>query len=442
MVHTVKISLIVLLLAVITQARGQSDKAPWTLTQCINYALDKNIGVQQNVLSNETNKVNVEKAKAHRLPSLSASASQNYSWSKSADQNNNYGSYKSSGSSNYSLNSSVKLYNGFSTTNSIKQANLNFQAGQYNIEEEKETVSLNVLDAYLQVLYSEESVKNAISDVEATTQQLALYEERLRLGAISKSDYLQVKSELASENLTLANNRSTLAINRISLMQLMEYPLSDSFQIVHPEFEIPTNITVSSADSIFMVALGIKPQIKYAELNKQISELDVVIARAGYLPVLTASGSLSTNYASTMGLDYGSQVSNKLTPSVGLTLSVPIFQNKDVSSSVAIAKIGTQTAALNELSTRNELRKSIEQSCSNVESGIIRYNASLESFNSNQESYNISLEKFNQGLVNSVELLIQKNNLITAQSELLQSKYNLVFNKKILDFYAGISLTL
>lgn len=442
MVHKTKISFIVLLLAIAFSARGQSGKTPWTLTQCITYALDKNISVQENVLSNETNKVNAEQARANRLPSLAASASQNYGWSKTADQNYNYSSYKGSSSSNYSLNSSVKLYNGFRLNNSIKQANLSYQAGQYNIETIKESVSLDVLDAYLQVLYSEEQVKNAASQVDATTQQLSLSEERLRLGSISRSDYLQVKSELASESLTLANAKSQLAINRISLMQLMEYPVSDTFQIVHPELEIPTNITVASSDSIFMVALGIKPQIKTAELNKQVSELDIAIARSGYLPVLSASGSLNTNYASEMGLGYGSQVSNKLTPSVGLTLSIPIFQNKQVSSSVAIAKIGTENAALSELNTRNQLRKSIEQACSNVESAIIRYEASLESYNSTQESYNVSQEKFNQGLVNSVELLIQKNNLITAQSELLQSKYNLVFNKKILDFYTGISLTL
>jgi outer membrane protein len=398
--------------------------------------------VQQNVLSNETNKVNVSQIRASRFPSLNASVAQNFAWNKETDLNNNYGDYKGTNNTSYGLNSSVKLYNGFRINNSIRQADLSYEAGMYNIETIKESVSLNVLDAYLQVLYSEEQVKNTESQIEATTNELQLSEERLRLGAISKSDYLQVKSELANENLTLANARSQLAVNRISLMQLMELPLTDSFQIEHPVFSIPENINVLSADSIYMIALGIKPQMKNMEINKQIAQLDVSIAKAGYLPVLSMNGGLSTGYMSGLGTGYDYQISNKIAPSVGLSLSIPIFQNKQVSSSVAIAKIGTQTAELNYINTSNQLRKSIEQACVNVESAIIQYEASLESYNSTLESYNVAQEKYNQGLMNSVDFIIQKNNLITSESELLQSKYNLLFSKKILDFYTGIPLTL
>ncbi len=421
---------------------GQNSSSAWSLTQCINYALEKNISVQQNVLSNETNKINAEQAKASRFPSLNALASQNFAWSKKLDSGNQYGDYSSSNNTSYNINSSVRLFNGFRINNNIKQADLSYLAGTYNIESIKEDVSLNVLEAYLQVLYSEEQVKNTESQIEATSHQLSLSEERLRLGAISKSDYLQVKSELANENLSLANAKSQLAINRISLMQLMELPINDSFRIVHPQFEIPTNISAASADSIYGIAVQIKPQIKNAELNKQIADLDVAIAKSGYLPVLSMNGGLSTGYMSGMGTGYDYQISNKIAPSVGLSLSIPLYQNKQVKSSVAIARIGTQNAVLSEINTRNQLRKSIEQACTNVESAIVKYHASLESYNSTQESYNVSQEKYNQGLVNSVDFLVQKNNLITSQSDLLQSKYNLVFSKKILDFYTGISLSL
>lgn len=433
--------LIILLLTISFAGMGQSNNKPWTLTECINYALEKNLTVQENVLSNETNKINAEQISASRFPSLNASASQNFSWSKQMNMNNTYGSYESSNSTNLGLNSSVKLYNGFRINNSIKQANLSYEAGKYDVETIKESVSLSVLDAYLQVLYSEEQLKNIENQIEATTKQLNLSEERLRLGAISKSDYLQVKSELASENLSLANTRSQLAINRISLMQLMEYPLSDSFKIVHPEFEKPTNITVASADSVFGVALQVKPQIKSAELDKEIAELDIALAKSGYLPSLTLSGGLNTGYISGMGSSFDYQINNKLVPSVGLTLTIPIYQNKQVSSSVAKAKIGTQRAELSETSTRNQLRKTIEQACVNVESAMLKYQATEEAYNSALESYNVAQEKYNQGIFNSVDFIIQKNNLITSESEMLQAKYNLVFSKKTLDFYTGSSLT-
>lgn len=424
-------------------AWSQTSNTVWNLSKCIDQAMQKNISIQERVLSNETNLINADQAKAQRFPSVNATVGQNFSWSKSMDVNNQFGSFEGSNSSSYSINSSVKLYNGFKTQNNIKQAELSYKAGSLDIETLKESISLNILDAYLQVLYSGEQVKNSEKQVESTTEQLKLSEERLNLGSISRSDYLQVKSQLASEKLTLANAQSQLAVNRVTLMQLMEIPVNDNFVIEQPVIAVPGNYTfLLNADSIYNIAISIKPQVKSSELNRQIAELEVAIAKAGYQPTLSLNGGLSTGYQSGMGMAYDYQVRNKVTPTLGLSLSIPIYQNKQVRSSVAIAKIGTATAALGETNTKNQLRKAIEQACVDVNSSITKYQASSENFISTQESFNVSQEKFNQGMLSSVDFLIQKTNLITAESELLQSKYNLVFSRKILDFYSGNPLTL
>jgi outer membrane protein len=432
----------VLLTIIYTTVEGQTKDSLWTLSRCIEYGMNNNINIQERILINKTNLEYLEQARASRFPSVNASVSQNFGWKKQLDNNNNYGSFSGSNSTGYSLTSSVDLYNGFKIYNSIRQAEISYNTGSLDVDAMKESISLNVLDAYLQVLYSEEQVKNSQKQIESTTEQLKLSDERLRLGAISKSDYLQVKSELASENLTLANALSQLAVNKVSLMQLMEFPVTDSFNIQHPAFDIPqiTNININ-IDSIYTIALGIKPQIKSSALNRQIANLDVAIAKAGYQPTLSLSGGLSTGYMSEMGLAYGYQVKNKINPTVGITLSMPIYEKRQNRTKVAIAKIGTENAALNEVNTKNQLRKSIEQACVNLKSAVVKYQAGSEKFNSVQESYNVAQEKFKQGLLSSVDFLIQKTNLITAESELLQSKYNLVFSKKILDFYTGVQLT-
>ena len=439
-----KINSLLLLALLGGSLKGQVTDSVWTLPKCIDYAMQKNISIQQKALTNETNRINADQAKAMRIPSLSAAVSQNFQWNRDFNNvNSTYGSYSGSDGTNYSINSSVRLFNGFKTTNDIKQAELSYQAGNYDVETFKEAISLNVLDAYLQVLYSEEQVKNSEKQVESTTQQLSLSEERLKLGSISRADYLQVNSQLATEKLTLANAQNQLAVNRVSLMQLMELPVSGLFAIEHPSMEISQAFKAEyNADSVYTQALEIKPQIKGAELNKQIADVNVSVAKSGYLPTLTLNGTLSTGYLSGMGMNYDYQVKNKLNPSVGLTLSIPIFQNRQVHSSVAIAKIGTTKASLNEFDVKNQLRKSIEQACVNLKSAYVKYQASLEKFNSVQESYNVAQEKFSLGSLSSVDFLIQKTNLITAESDLLQSKYNLVFSKKILDFYLGSPLTL
>jgi outer membrane protein len=434
-------SLILIIAGINTYA--QNTDSTWTLTKCIDYSMNRNISIKGKVLSNETNLVDLEQSKASRFPSVNASVSQSFEWSKSMDANGNFGSYSGSNGTNVGINSSVNLYNGFKTKNNIKQAELSYKAGSYDIEALKESVSLNVMNAYLQILYSNELVKNSQKQIESTIEQLNFSEERLKLGAISKSEYLQVKSQLASEKLTLANARNQLAVNNIVLVQLMELPVSDSFRIEYPIINIQENSLFNvKSDSIYQIALSIKPQVKSSEINKEIYNVGVSIARAAYQPTLTLSAGINSAYGSGLNADYFKQVQNRIVPGVSLNLSIPIYKNKQIKSNVAYAKINAENATLNETSTKNELRKSVEQACVDYESSIIKYQASLEKYNSLEESYKVADEKFKQGLLSSVDFLVQKTNLITAESEMLQAKYNLVFSKMIIDFYTGTPLSL
>ena len=423
--------------------KAQVQDNIWTLQKCIDYALEQNISIQKSVLTNQADLVNLELSKAARFPSVNASVSQNFDWSRSLDNNQEFGSYAGTSGTNYGINSGVKLYNGFKLQNSIRQNDMGLKASQEDIEALKESTSLNVLNAYLQVLYAKESVNNSEKQIVATTDQLRLAEERLDLGAISKSDYLQVKSELASEKLTLANAQSLLTINKVSLMQLMELPVSANFDIEYPDLSgMIFQIKNPDVDSVYQLALTYRPEIKSAELNRQVGELSVNIAKSAYQPSLSLSGGISTNYSSNTNLNYDYQVKNKITPYLGLSLAIPIYQNREARSGVQLAKINSESAHLSEKDVKNQLRKSIEQACTDVLTAQTKYNASVEQFASLEEAYLVAEEKYNQGLINSIDFLIQKTNYINGESQLLQSKYNLVFSMKILDYYQGKTLTI
>ena len=413
----------------------------WTLQKCIDRALSQNIQIRKSENANQRFGLYAEQAKAQRLPSVNASISQNFNWSKS----NTVGSsgYSGVNGSNYSVNSGVTIYNASRISNQITQADLELEGGKYSLETTKESISLSILNAYLQVLYAEEQVKNSQKQIESTTGELNLAEERLALQNISISDYAQVKSQLASEKLTLANSESQLSIAKISLMQLMELPVGGDFNIAHPDLLASLNQgRVPEVKTVYETALSIKPQIKNAAVNKKIASLDEKIAKASYFPVLSASAGLSSSYSSRTSDTYFGQINNGLMPAAGFSLSVPIFQKKQVKTNVAVAKLGYQDAELSETDTKNQLRKSIEQACLDVTSAQIEYEASLEKYNATMESTALSEEKFKQGIINSVDYLVSKTNLIVAESQFLQSKYNLIFSYKILDFYMGVPLSL
>jgi len=433
------------LLMVFSGIDGQAQNKIWKLEECINYALDKNIQVKKSNLTSDQDLLYSNQAKSNRLPSLSASVSENLNWYKGFDSaTGQYGSSNGSNSTNYGVNTSVSVYNGDKLNARIKQAEINLQSSKYYSESVKESVGLNILNAYLQVLYSYENVKNAEKQIESTTEQLALAKERMDLGVIASSDYLQIKSELSTEKSTLATAQSQLAIDNVTLEQFMELPVDPNFSVSSPNLEsLLVEFVQPDAQEIYNLALGIKPEIKNIELTKESTALNVKIAKADYMPIISANAGLSTGYSSlNSGSGYTTQLNDKVNPSVGLTLSIPIFQKKQVKTNVGIANIAVTNAELDVINTKNQLRKEIEQACVNVASAKSQYTASLEQNQSSKESYDVTNEKFKVGLLNSVDFLVQKTSLITSESKLLQSKFNLIFSYKVLDFYKGVPLTL
>ncbi len=424
---------------------AQPQTKSWTLKDCIDYAVSKNIDVRKSYLSTQSSELSLEQSKANVLPSLTGSVSKNFSWSK--DYNSETGSYGSLGGSNstsYGISSGVTLFNGFKLKNSIEQARLNLESSKYYSETVKESMELSILNAYLQILYAQESVRNAEEQIKSTTEQLAFAQERLNVGVISNSDYLQIKSELASEKLTLANAKSTLAIAKVDLMQLMELPVTADFEIVSPDMTHLLEVTeIAGAEEVYRQALGFKPEIRQAALSLESTRLDEKLARAGLYPTLSLSAGLSTGWSNQLdGFNYGEQLKNAITPVVGLSLSIPVFQNKQAQINIKQTKISASDAELDEINTKNELRKKIEQACVDVETAQSQYQASLDQFASAQESYQVAAEKYELGLLNSVDFLSIKTDLITSENELTQAKYNFIFSNKILDFYKGIPISL
>jgi len=415
----------------------------WTVNDCIQYALDKNIQIQKAQVSNEISEIDLNYTKSAWYPSLSGSARQNFSWSNQLNTTTGSTVFEGSNGTNLSLNSGMTVYNGNKIHNTVKKAETDYEADKYNTEIIKENVSLNVLNAYLQVLYAEEQVKNSNNQIASTSEQLNLAGERLKLGQIANSDYLQVKSQLATEKQTLAVAQSQLAINRITLMQFMELQDTKDFQIEHPNLDSLVNQKrLPDPTEVYQISLGIKPEVKNAELLKKSSQISVELAKANFYPNLSMNAGLSTQYSSSQKESaFGNQLKNNLSPAIGLSASIPIYLNKQVRTNVAIARKNTNNAELDELNVKNQLRKAIEQSCQDVISSQIEFEATSEAYKAVKESFDVASEKYFQGLMNSVDFLIQKTSFISSESTYLQAKYKLIFSYKVLDFYSGQPLS-
>ena len=419
----------------------KAQEQPFSLETCINYAWENSTEISRANNSVEIQNAYLVQSKAERGPNLYFNGNQTLSSINNYQDNETEGSWTNSNSANLSisLGSEITLYNGAKLKNIIAQGKTNLAASESNIQTQKELISLNVLSSYINALLAIENVKNYEAQLKSTEKQLELAEARKSAGIISTSDFLNIKSQYASDKATFIDAKNTLRINLVALMQLMNMPINDSFSIQEPNIDaLIKNVSETDASLVYNVALGLQPTIKSALLNLESTQMDIKITKADALPQLSLGGSIGTGYNSAMeNNNFGEQFSNKVNPFIGLSLSVPIFQRKKVKTNVAIAKFQNQNEKLDLIDLKNDLRKYIEQACIDVQTASSNYLALQEQYDAENESYQLSDEMFTQGMINSVDFLTSKNNLVTAENKITQAKYNVLLQNKIIAYYMG-----
>lgn len=430
---------------------AQEKPQEWTLKNCIDYALTQNIQLKKSKIALESSQVDSKSARAKLFPSLSFGSTQQYINTPFPEGNSldNYvvtgskGSSKNSYTGNYSLRSSMTLYNGGKLRNNIKSSKLQEQVQQYSVEEEIDNIETSITESFLQILYAQESVKINEETVALSKLQCERGKALLEAGSISQSDYAQLESQYSSDKYQLVLSQTTLEGNIQTLKQLLEMDMTETLSISTPILEAHDVLTpLPGKEGVYQSALNFIPSIQSGKLGIDIAKLEHKNAKAGYYPTLDLSASVGTGHISGSDSNFGQQMKNKLNESIGLTLSIPIFNNRENKSAVEKAKLQISEAELEYLNAQKELQKTIEDIYLDATSSQAQYTAAIEQVKASKTSYNLAQEQFNLGMKNTVELLTEKNNFLSAQQEMLQAKYMAILNAQLLRFYQGKEITL
>jgi len=423
----------------------------WTFQQCLDTALKKNISINQSQLSNELARINLAQARASRYPNVGASASENANFGKSINPLTNLVVFENYNSTNFSVNSSMNLFNGFQTRRTIEQNLLLLNAGKYDIEQVKNDVTLSVTTAYLQVLFCYEILDAAKSQADATRVQVDQTEKMVSAGKLPEGNLFTIRAQQATDNLAVVNAQSQLDMAKVGLEQLMLIPVADSFDVKKPEMADPDVLLLKTNDQIYRKALAVQPEITGASIRTNSALLGVKIEEGARWPRLSLSGSVNSNFSVSTNLSGGSTTSSSpffnqlwdnLGAGVGLGLSIPIYSNRQIRSSIDKAKVNVLSTQLDEENTKLQLRKVIEQAYTDLRSSIHKFDATKEQVKSAELAYKNIERKYNVGLSTAIDFLIQKNAYYQSQSNLIQAKYNYIFKAKILDFYQGTPIQL
>ena len=407
----------------------------WTLKDCIDYARKNNIQVQSARVNQKSSSVDLLEAKAQLFPSLTFNSSQGWGHQKIEQTDGKFKS-QSAYTGSYTLNSGLTLYNGGKLTRSIRKQEITNKAQGYQVNMAENDIEIAVTEAYLQILYANESLKTNRQTLETSAAQLARGKELLDAGSIAKSDCAQIEAQYSNDqyNVTMAEN--TLALNKLQLKQLLELEPTDSFDIYFPELDNSQVLSlVPSLGEVYRIALETMPEMKNSLLNVESAQLEEKIAAGNRLPSVSFSASVSTNHDSDSDHSFSKQINNRLNENLGINISIPISRNRQTKSAVEKAKLQTETARLEELNTRKELWKTIETLHQNVTASQSRYLAATNSVESATMSYNLVQEQFNAGMKNTVELLTEKNNYLSALQEQIQAKFEAILSLKLLNFY-------
>lgn len=442
----------------------------WDLQQCINYALTHNLSLRQQGVNNEMNKNNTTQSKAQLLPSLNAGIMHNYNFGQTIDRFTNTFANTQVLSQNFYLSSSVVLWSGLSQINTIRANEYNYLSGVENLKQMQNDLALNVANAYIGVIFSEEILKVTQNQYSVTAEQLDRTLKLVEAGASAKSVEYDIRAQLANEavNVTTADNNYQISL--LTLRQLMNLDSVTNFNIVRPEINVQENqLLQNDVQAVYEQGLKTQPSIKRGEYSILSAERTIAANRGRISPSLVFNASMGTGTSGLardiLGYSYSlipsgftssgdtvyspnpqaitrktplnEQFRNNVNQTIGFTLNIPLFNGLQTHTAIKNAKLNALNARFTQDLNKQNLYKNIAQAYANAKAALDKYNATRSSVDAAQESFTYAQQKFNAGVISAFDFSTSKNRLYAAESNFLQAKYDYVFKLKVLDYYQG-----
>lgn len=438
-------AVVVLLMA---GAKGAAQQ--WTLEQCINHALEHNIQIRQARVQQQQGDVSLWQARGQLFPNLNFSTSHSLGYRpfEQSTQMVHDGQVttsdnKTTYSGSYGLSTNVTLWDGGVNYKNIEAQKLQNRLTELSTEQNELSIQEQIATLYVQILYSREAV-----EVNRRMEQTARSQyERARVmqeqGQMSPADVKQMEAQWRSAEYDIVNGETALADYKRQLKSLLQLPMEQDFDVAP---RVPSDEQVMaplpSKEGTLAAALQSRPEIRSAELGIDVADLQLDIARRGFLPTVSVGASLGDNHFSASANPYGEQLKRNLNLSAGVTVSVPIFDNRHNRAAVRKARLGRLDSQLDLQDRRLALSSTIERLWLDANSNLQKFVAARTQTESRQESYALLDEQFAAGLKNVVEVQEGRDQLLQAKQNELQSKYNALLNRQLLAFYTGQPMTL
>lgn len=419
-----------------------SSSKIWSLEDCISYAIENNITIKDADINTNISEVDYNASKSAKLPNLFGSASQNFSSGTTIDPITSDYVSDQIHSTNLGINSSVTLFQGNQLNNQVKQNKLHIEQNSLLAQEAKNNIVISILESYLQTLYSKEGISIAENNLDASEKEVLRAKSRLDAGTIALSDYTEAQSQAATNKFNVIAAKNDYELNIINLKQLLELSPLEDLQIETVDENQDLIHLELNREAIYTNALAYLPEVEASNTNILINEKELDIAKGGYLPTLSLTGSLGTGYTSISDNTFTDQLDVNFNQRLGLSLSIPIFNRNQTKSAVQIASFNIEKAEIQKQTVEKEVIKKVETAYQNALSSQEQLIATEVSKEAAEQSYNLAQKKYELGDLSTTDLVISQNTYTNAQQNYLQSKYLNILYHQLLQFYQGNEIKL
>lgn len=467
-------SVLFLALGMLTNAQNKE----WTLQECIEYALEQNISVEQAALDVDLAKTRVSDAYGNFMPSVNGSATN--SWNTGLTQNVTTGILQTQTTRNFSagVTASINLFDGLRNFKNLQLAKMSKLASEYSLEQMKDDIALFVANAYLQVLFNKENLKVIAAQHAITLQQLDRVEDLVEAGAVPRGDLLEIKANAANEEQRMIVAENQIKISLVALAQILQIRDYENFNIAERDYNVfGSEIMNKPVSEVIEAAEDSRYEIKIAEIDQQLAEKQNEIAKGAYYPTLGAFFNYNTRESGAGrivagGLDPDepyrqigfvegteeivvapnvvTEIGNPLPffdqlrlndgMSYGVQLNVPVFNGFATRNSVRRSEVEVRKSQLRLEQTKLDLEANVYQAYTDAKGALKAYEAALVALDAQLLAYEYATERYNVGLTNSLDFSQAKFNLENAQSEVIRTKYDYIFKLKVLELYFGVPI--
>ncbi len=418
----------------------------WTLADCINYAIENNITLRQARLKQHGATETRKQSAAALFPTLSASTNQSVGyrpWQNAGTATVTNGTVSTSVNKtyyngSYGVNAQWTVWNGWQNVNQLKKNRLSEEQAGLTADETANSIQEKIAQLYVKILYMKEAIEVHRQSLETSKKNEERGQQMVEVGKMSKADLAQLTAQRSTDEYNIVEAQSNLADSKLQLKQLLEITSTDAFEIAVPNTTDEQALApIPSLAEVYETALGLRPEIRNSKLGIESSDLELKIARAGWLPTVSMTGGLGTSTNSMSQNGWGSQMKTNFDASAGVSVSIPIIDGRKARTAVNSARIALEQAQLELQDREKQLYSTLEGFWLDAQNNQQKFRTSLTTVASEQTSYDLLSEQFELGLKNIVELMTGKDKLLKAQQDKLQSKYITILAMQLLKFYQG-----